>query len=121
MKVFSLLDNTGEDLDLNPVEYRHAGTYTCVIRGLSEKGPVKMKMTFHISVIGKTGMLMCHSVLKLSEKHLISYKAAGSTLSSLYTHQKLECAVHVENEPIRSQYSKSMQLMMVLAPPTVYR
>lgn len=50
----SALSHTGQELELNPVEHRHAGNYTCVVRGSSEDGIMKMKRTFKISVIGET-------------------------------------------------------------------
>ncbi|MCI4380476.1 hypothetical protein PGIGA_G00240420 [Pangasianodon gigas] len=48
---FTPLSHTEEMLELNPVEQHHAGTYKCVVRGISEKGATKVKRTFQISVI----------------------------------------------------------------------
>lgn len=49
----SLFDHTDGELKLNPVESHHAGTYTCVVRGMAEMGWMKIKRIFTISVIGK--------------------------------------------------------------------
>lgn len=51
----SPLDHESEELELNPVKLRHAGTYKCVVKGLSELGPMKVKRIFKIEVTGKTG------------------------------------------------------------------
>ncbi|XP_060737046.1 plasma protease C1 inhibitor [Tachysurus vachellii] len=48
---FSPLDHANEELELNPVEKQHAGTYKCVVRGTSAKGMMKVKRIFKISVI----------------------------------------------------------------------
>ncbi|XP_047656208.1 plasma protease C1 inhibitor [Tachysurus fulvidraco] len=48
---FAPLGHTNEELELNPVEKRHAGTYKCVVRGTSAKGMMKVKRIFKISVI----------------------------------------------------------------------
>lgn len=59
---FSPLSHTNKELELNPVEKHHAGTYKCVVRGTSAKGMMKVKRIFKISVIGKTErgiMLKC--------------------------------------------------------------
>ncbi|XP_058246050.1 plasma protease C1 inhibitor [Hemibagrus wyckioides] len=50
---FSSLNHTGEELELNPVVRNHAGTYKCMVKGTSDKGMMKVKRIFKISVIEK--------------------------------------------------------------------
>ncbi|KAF4072707.1 hypothetical protein AMELA_G00266010 [Ameiurus melas] len=48
---FSPLIDTDEALELNPVEFHHAGIYKCVAKGFTETATKTMKRTFTINVL----------------------------------------------------------------------